>query len=88
MAKKKLENLTFEESLSELDTIVNNLEQGELSLEESMALFERGLSLSQISQNKLQAAEQKVKILLEKNGKQQLSNFDVSAEGKTSGDHL
>ena len=88
MAKKKLENLTFEESLSELDTIVNNLEQGELSLEESMALFERGLSLSQISQNKLQAAEQKVKILLEKNGEQQLSNFDVPAEDKKSGDYL
>jgi exodeoxyribonuclease VII small subunit len=88
MAKKKLENLTFEESLSELDTIVNNLEQGELSLEESMSLFERGLSLSQISQSKLQAAEQKVKILLEKNGKQQLSNFDVSADEKSLGDNL
>lgn len=88
MAKKKLENLTFEESLSELDTIVNNLEQGELSLEESMSLFERGLSLSQISQNKLQAAEQKVKILLEKKGKQQLSNFDVSADEKSLGDNL
>ncbi len=87
MAKKKLENLTFEESLSELDTIVHNLEQGELSLEESMALFERGLSLSQISQTKLQAAEQKVKILLEKNGEQQLSNFDLSIEDKSLGEH-
>ena len=88
MAKKKIENLTFEESLSELDTIVNNLEQGELSLEESMLLFERGLNLSQISQSKLQAAEQKVKILLEKNGKQQLSNFDVSSDEKSFGDNL
>jgi len=88
MAKKKLENLTFEESLSELDTIVNNLEQGDLSLEESMTLFERGLSLSQISQSKLQAAEQKVKILLEQNGKQQLSNFDLSAEDSALGGSL
>jgi exodeoxyribonuclease VII small subunit len=88
MAKKKLENLTFEESLSELDTIVHNLEQGELSLEESMALFERGLSLSQISQSKLQAAEQKVKILLERNGEQQLSNFDLSTDDNALGDHL
>lgn len=76
MAKKKLENLTFEESLSELDTIVNNLEQGELGLEESMVLFERGLNLSKISQEKLHAAEQKVKILLEKNGQSQLLDFD------------
>jgi len=83
VAKKKLENLTFEESLNELDTIVQSLEQGELSLEESMSLFERGLSLSQISQNKLQAAEQKVKILLEKDGDIQLTDFDLS-----SGNHL
>ncbi|TPH16550.1 exodeoxyribonuclease VII small subunit [Litorilituus lipolyticus] len=76
MAKKKLENLTFEESLNELDTIVNNLEQGDLGLEESMALFERGLSLSKISQEKLHAAEQKVQILLEKDGQSQLLDFD------------
>ena len=80
MAKKKLENLTFEESLNELDGIVQNLEQGELSLEDSMALFERGLSLSKLSQDKLQSAEQKVKILLEHNGEQQLNDFDASAE--------
>ncbi|KGJ90594.1 exodeoxyribonuclease VII small subunit [Colwellia psychrerythraea] len=79
MAKKKLENLSFEESLNELDTIVQSLEQGELSLEESMALFERGLNLSQLSQVKLQTAEQKVQILLEKNGTAQLTDFDSSA---------
>ena len=79
MAKKKLENLSFEESLSELDTIVQNLEQGDLSLEDSMALFERGLNLSQLSQVKLQAAEQKVQILLEKNGTAKLTDFDSSA---------
>ena len=79
MAKKKLENLSFEESLHELDTIVQSLEQGDLSLEESMALFERGLNLSQLSQIKLQTAEQKVQLLLDKNGSAQLINFDNSA---------
>jgi len=79
MAKKKLENLSFEESLTELDTIVQSLEQGELSLEESMALFERGLNLSQLSQVKLQAAEQKVQILLDNNGTAKLTDFDSSA---------
>ncbi|QBG37079.1 exodeoxyribonuclease VII small subunit [Litorilituus sediminis] len=78
MAKKKLENLSFEESLTELDQIVQNLEQGELSLEESMALFERGLGLSKVSQEKLQAAEQKVQILLDNNGQAQLSTFKTS----------
>jgi exodeoxyribonuclease VII small subunit len=78
MAKKKLENLSFEESLHELDTIVQSLEQGDLSLEESMTLFERGLNLSQLSQVKLQTAEQKVQILLDKNGTAQLTDFDSS----------
>jgi exodeoxyribonuclease VII small subunit len=86
MAKKKLENLSFEESLSELDTIVQNLEQGNLDLEESMALFERGLTLSKLSQNKLQTAEQKVKILLEKNGDQQLQDFALTDDEQLSGE--
>jgi exodeoxyribonuclease VII small subunit len=76
MAKKKIDNLSFEESLSELETIVQNLEQGELSLEDSMTLFERGLNLSQASQEKLKNAEQKIQILLTKNGKSQLKTFE------------
>lgn len=86
MAKKKIENLSFEESLNELDTIVQNLEHGDLDLEESMALFERGLTLSKLSQNKLQSAEQKVKILLEKNGESQLQDFDLPESTPSSGD--
>ncbi len=78
MAKKKLENMTFEESLNELDTIVQSLEQGNLSLEESMAVFERGLNLSQLSQVKLKAAEQKVNILLDKNGNSELTDFKIN----------
>lgn len=66
MVRKKIENLSFEASLTELETIVQNLEEGELSLEDSMALFERGLNLSQHSQAKLSDAEQKIQILLKK----------------------
>jgi exodeoxyribonuclease VII small subunit len=80
MAKKKIENLSFEESLSELETIVQNLEQGDMPLEDSMTLFERGLGLSQASQEKLKSAEQKIQILLEKNGEAKLVNFDNNAE--------
>jgi exodeoxyribonuclease VII small subunit len=75
MARKKIENLSFEESLTELETIVQNLEQGDLNLEDSMSLFERGLHLSQHNQEKLQSAEQQINILLEKNGKAQLEVF-------------
>jgi exodeoxyribonuclease VII small subunit len=75
MAKKKLENLTFEESLTELETIVHSLEQGDLDLEQSMSLFERGLGLSKVSQIKLENAEQKIQILLNKDGEAQLTDF-------------
>jgi len=83
MARKKIENLSFEESLSELETIVQNLELGELSLEESMSLFERGLNLSQLSQHKLQDAEQKIQILMDRsneNSEQSLAPFDLTQE--------
>lgn len=78
MAKKKIENLTFEESLGELETIVQNLEQGDLSLEEAMTLFERGLNLSQASQTKLSEAEQKIQILLNNNQEMTLTDFPNS----------
>jgi exodeoxyribonuclease VII small subunit len=76
MARKKIENLSFEDSLNELEQIVQNLEKGELSLEDSMSLFERGLSLSQVSQEKLQEAEQKVQILMDNKGVNKLEDFD------------
>ncbi|ASP46471.1 exodeoxyribonuclease VII small subunit [Cognaticolwellia beringensis] len=78
MARKKIENLSFEESLVELETIVQNLEQGDLNLEDSMALFERGLHLSQHNQEKLKGAEQQINILLEKNGQAQLEKFNTN----------
>lgn len=77
MARKKIENLSFEESLKELEQIVQSLEAGELSLEDAMNFFERGLSLSQLSQEKLQDAEQKIQMLVTKNGQQSLSNFNI-----------
>ena len=78
MAKKKLENIPFEDSLQELEKIVHNLEQGDLNLEESMALFERGLQLSHHSQTKLKDAEQKINILLNENGEPTLTSFEYS----------
>lgn len=75
MARKKIENLSFEESIVELETIVQNLEQGDLDLEDSMALFERGLHLSKHNQEKLKGAEQQINILLEKNGQARLEKF-------------
>ncbi len=75
MARKKNTNL-FEDSLEELEQLVEQMEQGDLSLEESLKSFERGVKLTSTCQKALQEAEQKVQILLEKNGKKTLEPFD------------
>ena len=58
----------FEASLAELEGIVEKLEQGELSLDESLKQFERGVQLTRSCQAALTLAEQKVEILLRKTG--------------------
>lgn len=58
----------FEKSLAELEKIVEKMEGGELSLEESLQQFERGVSLARACQQALQSAEQKVELLLKKSG--------------------
>ncbi len=61
MAQK---NQTFESSLGELEKIVRKLEDGDLSLEESLKLFEDGVRLSRECQERLNAAERRIEILL------------------------
>ena len=58
----------FEDALSELEAIVESLENGEQSLEQSLERFERGVSLSRFCQQSLSEAEQKVQILLSESG--------------------
>ncbi|WP_198244045.1 exodeoxyribonuclease VII small subunit [methane-oxidizing endosymbiont of Gigantopelta aegis] len=74
MARKKNTAL-FEESLAELEQIVEQMEQGDCSLEQSLQAFERGIKLTRICQKALQEAEQKVHILLEKDGQQTLEPY-------------
>jgi exodeoxyribonuclease VII, small subunit len=73
-AEKKTPTL-FEDSLAELEQLVSQLEQGDISLEESLQSFERGVNLTRTCQKALQEAEQKVQILIEKNGTQTLEPF-------------
>ena len=63
MSKQKTETASFEEALSELEALVERMESGDLTLEESLAAFEQGISLTRHCQEALQAAEQKVEIL-------------------------
>lgn len=76
MAKKKSSN-SFEQSLAELQALVERMESGQLSLEESLADFEKGIGLTRECQAALTDAEQKVQMLLEKDGKTETIPFDV-----------
>lgn len=55
----------FEKSLDELETLVRNLEQGELSLDQSLTAFERGVKLTRACQQALKSAEQRVEQLVQ-----------------------
>lgn len=66
---------TFEQSLAELERIVDTMEQGDLSLDEALSHFERGVKLAKESQRTLEQAEQKVKILLNEQDNSQLADF-------------
>ena len=58
----------FEASLAQLEKLVEKMETGELSLEESLKTFEQGIQLTRECQQALKQAEQKVSLLLNKNG--------------------
>ena len=75
MARKQQETLAFEKSLQELEALVTKMEQGNLSLEESLQHFERGIQLTRTCQQALKAAEQKVEILLNKSGQDDSAPF-------------
>jgi exodeoxyribonuclease VII small subunit len=69
VTKKKARTIDFEKSLNELEGLVDRMEQGDSSLEDSLKDFERGIELTRNCQTALTEAEQKVQILLKKNGK-------------------
>ncbi|RMQ40644.1 Exodeoxyribonuclease 7 small subunit [Pseudomonas cichorii] len=76
MARKKAA-LDFEQSLTDLQTLVERLENGELSLEDSLTAFEQGVRLTRDCQNALAQAEQKVQVLLERDGELAEEHFDA-----------
>ncbi len=65
---KKKNDINFEKSLEELEKIVEKLESGNLSLEESLKSFEKGISLTRKCREHLSEAELKVRNLIEENG--------------------
>jgi exodeoxyribonuclease VII small subunit len=75
MASKK--TFQFEDSLSKLEHLVEQMEDGEFSLEESLKAFEEGIKLTRECQQALKKAEQKVQMLIQKNGELDSVPFDA-----------
>ena len=72
---------SFEKALNRLEEIVNKLESGELSLDESLKIFQEGIELSRFCTKKLQDAETKVKKLIkDSSGKFKLEDFELEEE--------
>nr|WP_298165116.1 exodeoxyribonuclease VII small subunit [uncultured Pseudomonas sp.] len=79
MARKKA-SLDFEQSLTDLQNLVERLENGDLSLEDSLTAFEQGIRLTRNCQAALAQAEQKVQILLERDGELEEAPFDAAPQ--------
>ena len=67
--------INFEKALAELEQLVETMEKGDLTLEESLQQFERGVSLTRSCQQALAAAEQKVRILTQDKDTGELAEF-------------
>lgn len=75
MAKAK-KSIDFEEALDQLEELVEDMENGDLTLEESLKAFEQGIKLTRECQTALSQAEQKVQMLVEENGKLKAVDLD------------
>ncbi len=74
----KLPNL--EASLTEINSLIDQMEKGDLSLEQSLTQFERGITLIKHAQKILQTAEQKVQLLMKNNGDEKLMPYENNEE--------
>jgi exodeoxyribonuclease VII small subunit len=67
----------FEQALAELEALVSRLERGDMPLDEAMKTFERGVELTRHCQGALKTAQQRVEILLKRNGAPEPEPFSV-----------
>ncbi|HZO54056.1 MAG TPA: exodeoxyribonuclease VII small subunit [Bryobacteraceae bacterium] len=69
--------VNFEQALDELEKVVKKLESGDLPLEETLALFERGVALSESCRKQLESAETRIEMLLKRAGEVKAEPFDA-----------
>lgn len=77
--------IDFEKALAELEGLVARLERGDVPLDEALRTFERGVALTRHCQACLQAAQQKVEILLKRSGEPQVQPFEGPGEESAAG---
>ncbi len=83
MAKKDQSNKKFEDAVEELESVVEQLESGDLSLEDSLAAFEKGVGLVKFCNQKLNEVEKKIELLVkDKEGKLQLKALAATDEAE------
>ncbi len=75
----------FEQALAELEGLVERLERGDVPLDEALRTFERGVALTRHCQACLQAAQQKVEILLKRSGQPEVQPFEGPDDGSVAG---
>jgi exodeoxyribonuclease VII small subunit len=73
--KSKTKTPDFEQSLAELEALVSKLEQGDVPLEDALKTFERGVALTRQCQTALRTAQQKVEVLLARDGGETIESF-------------
>ena len=74
MSNNNLEKITFEEAMKELEKLVDNLDKGDVSLDDAIAAYDRGSQLKDYCQNKLHEAKMKVETI------QSTDNIDTTSE--------
>ena len=73
--KENAKSPDFEQSLTELEALVAKLEHGDVPLEDALKTFERGVALTRQCQTALRTAQQKVEVLLTRNGEESIEAF-------------
>jgi len=83
MTKENSKDIPFEQALEELEKLVDDMEQGELPLDDMIKSFERGTILSKLCRKKLSNLEKKIEVLVKDKGEDsEWQEFDDSSERK------
>ncbi|WP_216829446.1 exodeoxyribonuclease VII small subunit [Alkalihalobacterium elongatum] len=75
MSEQKREELSFEDAINELESVVEKLEQGDVPLEEAISMFQQGMNLSKLCHDKLTVVEKQLEQILTEDGQLEEVSF-------------